>query len=361
MKNQKRVYKLRRVAVLLMSFLLVTGSVHSFVVYADPPAQIEGEWIQASDGRWWYRHTDGTYTTNAWEYINGYWYHFDPDGWMQTGWLQINSYWYYLAPSGIMCIGWQEINNNWYFLAPNGVMCIGWQEVNGYWYYFESSGAMCTGWLYLNPNWYYLSPSGAMCKGWQYIGGYWYYFNDSGTMRIVDLYTTLRIYSFDTSGHWISTVLRVTRQHQEKTRWCWAASAVMVGRFNTNSTKTQSDVVYHIKHSLENEAGEDWESNYALYYASDLTKVGTITAIDSFSYSTAVANIDESKPFMVKMLWYSGSAHMVAGAGYRITDNAIYLIDPATNCSSAFYQYSKLKRGTSIQSGTGKWITTICY
>ncbi len=93
MKSQKRVYKLRRVAVLLMSFLLVTGSVHSFVVYADPPAQIEGEWIQASDGRWWYRHTDGTYTTNAWEYINGYWYHFDPDGWMQTGWLQINSYW----------------------------------------------------------------------------------------------------------------------------------------------------------------------------------------------------------------------------------------------------------------------------
>ena len=30
-----------------------------------------GQWIQASDGRWWYKHSDGSYTVNDWEYIDG--------------------------------------------------------------------------------------------------------------------------------------------------------------------------------------------------------------------------------------------------------------------------------------------------
>lgn len=34
-----------------------------------------GTWIQESDGRWWYRHADGSYTTNDWEYINDNWYY----------------------------------------------------------------------------------------------------------------------------------------------------------------------------------------------------------------------------------------------------------------------------------------------
>ena len=27
-----------------------------------------GTWIKAADGRYWYKHTDGTYTKNDWEY-----------------------------------------------------------------------------------------------------------------------------------------------------------------------------------------------------------------------------------------------------------------------------------------------------
>ena len=51
---------------------------------------IEGTWRQGSDGRWWYQHTDGSYTTNGWEYIGNQWYYFDGSGWIPTGGI-----WYY--------------------------------------------------------------------------------------------------------------------------------------------------------------------------------------------------------------------------------------------------------------------------
>ena len=61
-----------------------------------------GSWIQ-SNGRWWYKHSDGSYTTNGWmEKINGTWYYFDSQGWMKTGWFKENGKWYYLASSGKM-------------------------------------------------------------------------------------------------------------------------------------------------------------------------------------------------------------------------------------------------------------------
>ena len=71
------------------------------------------QWIQAADGRWWYRHADGSYTTDGWERIGGEWYYFDADGWMVTGWKQWNGDWYYLsewtegrcAPQGHMVHG----------------------------------------------------------------------------------------------------------------------------------------------------------------------------------------------------------------------------------------------------------------
>ena len=38
-----------------------------------------GNWIK-SDSRWWYKHSDGSYTTNGWEKIGGTWYYFDSEG-----------------------------------------------------------------------------------------------------------------------------------------------------------------------------------------------------------------------------------------------------------------------------------------
>lgn len=61
------------------------------------------EWKQDSKG-WWYEHSDGSYTKNAWESVNGVWYAFDNNGYMRTGWFQDAGKWYYLNTDGSMAV-----------------------------------------------------------------------------------------------------------------------------------------------------------------------------------------------------------------------------------------------------------------
>lgn len=120
-------------------------------------------WVNQDD-KWWYRHSDGSYTTNGWEPIDGKWYHFDSEGWMQTGWILDNDKWYYLTDSGAMATGWVSVDGKWYYLDDSGAMATGWIDVDGNRYYLNDSGAMATGWLMYEGSWYYLNDSGAMVK-----------------------------------------------------------------------------------------------------------------------------------------------------------------------------------------------------
>ena len=172
-----------------------------------------------SNGRWWYKHANGSYTTKAWEKIDGVWYYFDDEGWMKTGWVK-DGKWYYLSESGAMMTGWAQINNTWYHLNDSGAMDTGWSKVSGKWYYLDSSGAMQTGWVkdgswyYLdgsgvmqtgwvkdNDNWYYLQDSGAMKTGWMKVSDKWYYAYDSGALAINT--TTPDGYYVDYNGEWV--------------------------------------------------------------------------------------------------------------------------------------------------------------
>ncbi len=55
---------------------------------------LTGEWKSDATG-YWYQHSDGSYTKNAWEEIDSQWYLFDENGYMRTGWVEWNGEKYY--------------------------------------------------------------------------------------------------------------------------------------------------------------------------------------------------------------------------------------------------------------------------
>ena len=97
---------------------------------AEKPAA-QAAWVQ-SGSRWWYKHADGSYTTNGWEKINGTWYYFDQAGWMATGWVKDNGTWYYLDASGAMQTGWKYVGSHWYYLNGSGALLVNTTTPDGY-------------------------------------------------------------------------------------------------------------------------------------------------------------------------------------------------------------------------------------
>jgi len=173
MKNRKTIKNI--ISVLLASIILFSVSITAFAA--------SGKWIK-SGSRWWYKHTDGTYTKNNWEKINGKWYHFDKKGWMQTGWLKVSGKWYYLTSSGAMKTGWGKIKDKWYYFDKNGKMLTGWFDYKGEKYYFNSNGSMKTGKAVINSKSYRFDEEGKMVTGWFYDGSNTQYYNPDGVMQV---------------------------------------------------------------------------------------------------------------------------------------------------------------------------------
>lgn len=84
-----------------------------------------GTWINEND-KWWYKHKDGTFTKDDWEFINGKWYFFDAQGWMIHDWKKYGDSWYYFGDynDGAMKIGWyyDEKSSKWYYFNEEGIM-----------------------------------------------------------------------------------------------------------------------------------------------------------------------------------------------------------------------------------------------
>ncbi len=124
-----------------------------------------GTWILDDTG-YWYKHADGSYTTNGWEYIDGKWYFFNSEGYMVYDWKKDGNSWYYLGNlnDGVMRTGWcKDVSTNiWYYFNNSGEMQTGWQEIGGNWYYFDHTGAMKTGWIKVDNKDYCLYSDGSM-------------------------------------------------------------------------------------------------------------------------------------------------------------------------------------------------------
>ena len=127
------------------------------------PDIVKAHWIK-SGSRWWYRHSDGSYTKSNWEKIDGKWYYFDKAGWMQTGWEKVKGKWYYMNGSGAMQTGWQKVSGKWYYMNSSGVMQTGWKKLDGKWYYLDSNGVMVTGWKWVAKKCYYFDKNGVMAS-----------------------------------------------------------------------------------------------------------------------------------------------------------------------------------------------------
>ncbi len=123
-----------------------------------PAMAASGKWIK-SGSRWWYCHTDNTYTAGGWEKIDGLWYRFDKKGWMQTGWVKDGGKWYSLTETGALQ---GAMRKECFYYASDGNT-----------YYLKSSGAMATGWLKVYESWHYFYPSGKMARS-EIVGGKYY-------------------------------------------------------------------------------------------------------------------------------------------------------------------------------------------
>lgn len=66
------------------------------VEFLNIPKKQNPGWVNDING-WWYRHADGSYTTNDWEKIENRWYYFDEKGYAVTGFKTIKGFTYYFA------------------------------------------------------------------------------------------------------------------------------------------------------------------------------------------------------------------------------------------------------------------------
>lgn len=324
---------------------------------------------QKINNEWYYFNSDGIRQV-GWQKIGNYWYHFDSNGIRQTGWQKLNGNWYYFNSDGIRQVGWQQVDGKWYHLNSEGIMETGWVKIGNYWYHFDSSGIMDIGWKKINDYWYFFNTDGSMQTGWKKIDGKWYYFNpNGGTMNTNTFTENQRRYVFYSSGELRSTAILIDRQEQQKDNWCWAACSVMVGTYNTDSRRTQRNVVKEITGSTDDEAGTIADTIGAVNYASRDTKSAYSRIIPNLpDYNAVVNQIDDNRPFIIGMTWETGGGHMIVCAGYDKTNERVRIINPAVvgpdfseDEAIIYYKFSDLLTKQHIGELDGKCTTIVMY
>ena len=147
-----------------------------------------------------------------------------------------------------------------------------------------------------------------------------------------------------------SNPLSMTKYTQQKSSWCWAACAQMVGKY-FGSSYTQSQIVTNVKGSAVNQGGSDREVTLALQYVT-IGQGYSVVYSGVPTFATIKTNIvNNHYPVVAKITWDSGGAHAEVITGTN-SSSQVYLVDPLN--SNQWVSYTSLKSGVKLNSGTGK-------
>jgi hypothetical protein len=156
--------------------------------------------------------------------------------------------------------------------------------------------------------------------------------------------------------------LGVGRVTQANNKWCWAATAEMIGKFvNNNTSRDQWNIVNYVKGSYVNATASVTETKSAINYA--LEGAATYTSGSTLSWNDHVSKINNYYPIGAWVDWSNGGSHMMVCAGTKTSGSNdteyIYIIDPWEFSISDWYiYYNAIQNGADFQSGTGIYVTS---
>lgn len=156
-----------------------------------------------------------------------------------------------------------------------------------------------------------------------------------------------------------SYTMVVPKYPQEKSKWCWAACAQMVGVYY-GKTYSQSSICIHVKGEIINQLADVNEVSKAIRYT-----LNRVTQAGVASSAAFLIEAQAKRPAVLRIGWAStnyksGHVYVVYGASEALgsVEAGLYLIDPISGVANKFYPYLSLVNGTTLDSGTGKYTHT---
>ena len=319
-------------------------------VQVQPRAVVDvNQWIRDGN-RWWYRHADGSYTTNGWEVINGAWYYFDGAGWMVTGWVKLSGTWYYLTGSGAMATGWIQTGGTWYYMNTSGAMVTdtwignnyvdgsgawipgkvkaqaGWIQSGNRWWYRHADGSYTrNNWEMINGSWYYFDGAGWMVTGWLKLGNIWYYMNGSGAMATD---TWIGNSYVDANGVWDQSKTKAQAYWvQNNGRWLYVQED---GSYAKSTWKTIDGKEYYF--GADGYMATGWLKQGSTWYYLKPTAKNSAEKVGEKAYNYWVGTAGSGGYYIDKY------GRMVAGKDYSL-GSYVYTFDANGLCTNRENRY----------------------
>jgi hypothetical protein len=156
-------------------------------------------------------------------------------------------------------------------------------------------------------------------------------------------------------------ILGFHMQHQLRTLWCWAATAVSMALFYRKDTKwTQCTMVCQqtgLRDCCIDLASKDCNQPRELGPALRRAGVFDSSNVVPPTYDVLMAQIEAGRPVAFRISWEGGGSHFAVIDGFeRVGLKRLSVCDPCTHCDGAKVPFSTLLYGR--YHGAGTWTDT---